>query len=156
MRPLYLTLLCPVIAATAACADRSQRPAQVALAVDGPPLAIYGEYAGMQLSGSMDRGAMTGYGEFSLASDNGVFSCEATLNDPPTEKARVRGMMRCTGERKLLFSLRNIGPDQGVGIARETEEGDLMVFFYHASAEEAKRRYPSVKEDIDLARSGAR
>jgi hypothetical protein len=54
----------------------------------------------------------------------------------------------------MLFSLRNIGPDQGVGIARESEDGELLVLFYHASAEEAERRFPSVKNDIERARSG--
>lgn len=140
-----------------ACADRTARgPAVVALAVEGPPLALYGEYAGMRLTGHMDRGCMAGSGALSLEAENGIFACEAAINDPPTEKGRVRGLLRCTGERNMLFSLRNIGPDQGVGIARETEEGDLMVFFYHASREEAKRRYPSVKEDIDRARSARR
>lgn len=145
------------VLALSACADRTVRPpASVALAVDGPPLALYGEYAGMRLTGSLDRTCMAGYGDLSLKAEEGAFSCEATLNDPPTEKGRVRGVLRCDGGRKLLFSLRNVGPDQGVGIAKETEEGDLMVFFYHASVEEAKRRYPSVKEDIGRIRQGRR
>lgn len=159
LRPAFAPALCLAVSALAllilgGCAGRdAQQPAAVALAVDGPPLALYGEYSGMRFAGSMDRACMAGYGALSFEDEAGVFSCEAALDDLPTEKGRVRGLLRCTGERKLLFSLRNIGPDQGVGIARETEEGDLMVFFYHASAEEAKRRYPSVKDDIERARA---
>lgn len=155
--PCLAALLCMIALALPACAgSTASRPASVALAVDGPPLALYGEYAGMRLTGILDRTCMAGYGVLALEAEQGTLTCKADLNDPPTEKGRVRGLLRCDGGRNLLFSLRNIGPDQGVGIARETEEGDLMVFFYHASAEEAKRRYPSVKEDIDQARSGRR
>ncbi len=150
------TLLCLIVLALGGCAGRDARQPTVALAVDGPPLALYGEYAGMRFAGTMDRTCMAGYGTLALKDEAGAFLCEAALDDPPTEKGRVRGLLRCTGERKLFFTLRNIGPDQGVGVARETEQGDLMVFFYHASAEEAKRRYPSVKEDIDRARSKRR
>ena len=156
--PLLMpALLCLLALASGGCAGRdAPYPATVALAVDGPPLALYGEYADMRFAGTMDRTCMAGYGKLAFADEAGAFSCEAALDDPPTEKGRVRGLLRCTGERKLLFTLRNIGPDQGVGVARESEHGDLMVFFYHASAEEAKRRYPSVKEDIDRARSERR
>lgn len=183
-----LTVL-PLLAALflSACAGRDQRQVSaLLLSVDGPPLAVYGEYAGMTLVGSMERTCMVGYGVLVLeqiqpgaaappprqnTTDDALpdierqdpphtggpaFLCEADINDPPTEKARVRGQLRCSGERTMLFSLRNTGPDQGVGVARETDEGDLMVFFYHASAEEAKRRYPSIKKDIDRARSSQR
>lgn len=131
-------------------------PPLVALALDGPQLALAGEYSGMPLEGAMDRSCMAGYGALYLSDSGGVFVCEATIDDPPTEKGRVRGLLKCSGGRNLLFSLRNLGPDQGVGIARETEEGNLMVFFYHASLEEARRRFPSVKDDIDRARTGKR
>lgn len=79
------------------------------------------------------------------------FVCEAKVDAPPTDKARIRGVLQCTGGRNLLFSLRNTGPDQGVGIGKETEDGSLMVLFYHASMAEAHRRFPSVREDILLA-----
>lgn len=182
-----LSIVLPLLAVLtlSACAGRDPRPVStVLLSVDGPPLAIYGEYAGMTLAGTMERTCMAGYGSLvleriqpespaplprpdaadkilpgietqdALHTESLSFLCEAAIDDPPTEKARVRGQLRCSGGRIMLFSLRNIGPDQGVGIARETDEGDLMVFFYHASADEARRRYPSVKKDIDRARSG--
>ena len=143
----------------AACAKNAPAPVPaVALAVDGPQLALAGEYAGMALRGNMDRTCMAGYGSIRLeaAGEGPDFVCEAQLDDPPTEKGRVRGVLRCTGERQMLFSLRNIGPDQGVGVGRENPEGDLMIVFYHASAEEAARRFPEVKADILTARSRGR
>lgn len=78
------------------------------------------------------------------------FICEAKVDAPPTTKARIRGVFACTGGRNILFSLRNTGPDQGVGVGKETEDGSLMVLFYHASMEEARRRFPSVRDDILL------
>lgn len=82
------------------------------------------------------------------------FVCEAKVDAPPTDKARIRGVMECSGGRNILFSLRNIGPDQGVGVGKETQDSSLMILFYHASMEEARRRFPSVREDIRLAQQG--
>jgi len=123
----------------------------VALAVDGPRLAVFGEYEGLSLTGSMDRTCMAGYGSMRLeaAKHTGVaFVCTADINSPPTQKGRVRGVLHCTDNRELLVSLRNIGPDQGVGVGRERPGGDLLILFYHVSPEEAERRFPAVKSDI--------
>jgi hypothetical protein len=83
---------------------------------------------------------------------DGAFVCRAKVDHPPTEKGRIRGVLHCTGERKMLVTLRNIGPDQGVGIGKESENGDLMILFYHAALDEAWRRFPAVKADILAAR----
>jgi len=138
-----------------ACAGKVPAPA-VALAVDGPRLALAGEYEGLRLTGSMDRTCMAGYGSMHLeAVDSGAsFVCTAKIDNPPTQKGRVRGVLHCTGERELLFSLRNIGPDQGVGVGRESPEGNLLILFYHPSLDEAARRFPAVKADILAARAG--
>lgn len=154
-RPALL-LYCASLLLFAGCGGKGGPVPLVALALDGPPLALAGEYAGLALEGVMERRCMAGYGRLELAAvgREESFACEAKVDAPPTEKGRVRGVLRCTGGRKLAFSLRNVGPDQGVGIAREREEGELMVFFYHASLDEARRRYPSVKQDI--ARAAAR
>ena len=106
----------------------------------------------------MERTCMAGYGRLSLktASKGREFSCVADIDDPPTDRGRVRGLLQCTDGRKLLFSLRNTGPDQGVGVAREQEAGDLMLFFYHASKDEAERRFPSVKADFTQAMAAGR
>jgi hypothetical protein len=152
--PGTLLLLCLNLFA---CAGKEPAPAPaVALAVDGPRLALFGEYANMFFTGSMDRTCMAGYGSMRLeAVDSGAaFVCTAEIDSPPTRKGRVRGVLHCTGGRELLFSLRNIGPDQGVGVGRESPEGDLLVLFYHASPDEAARRFPAVKADILAARAG--
>ena len=122
----------------------------VSLAMDGPPLAIAGDYAGMPLEGSMDRTCMTGVGSITIRGekDGREFLCTAKVDAPPTEKGRVRGMLHCTGDRPMAFSLRNLGPDQGLGIAREPDSDAMMIFFYHVSREEAFRRLPGVKDDI--------
>ena len=123
----------------------------VALAMEGPPLAIVGEYEGMPLEGSMDRTCMSGIGSITVRGEDAQgreFLCTAKVDAPPTEKGRVRGAFQCTGERVLAFSLRNLGPDQGLGVAREPGHAGMMVFFYHVSREEAARRLPAVRNDI--------
>ena len=123
----------------------------VALAMEGPPLAIVGEYEGMALEGSMDRTCMSGVGSVTVRGEDAQgreFLCVAKVDAPPTEKGRVRGAFQCTGERVLAFSLRNLGPDQGLGVAREPGHAGMMVFFYHVSREEAARRLPAVQKDI--------
>lgn len=126
----------------------------VALAVDGPPLAVVGEYGSMHLEGSMERAAMTGFGLLSLQGeeDGHEFVCRAEIDSPPTEKGRIPGVLSCTGDKKLIVSLRNLGPDQGVGIAKApVGKKEMLIFFYHSSREEAVRRLPSVKKDIEEA-----
>ena len=130
-----------------------------ALAMEGPPLAIAGEYEGMSLEGSMDRTCMSGFGSITVRGEDSKgreFLCVSNVDSPPTEKGRVRGGLQCTGNRSLAFSLRNLGPDQGLGVAREAGHDSMMVFFYHVSREEAIRRLPSVKEDIAKARQASR
>jgi hypothetical protein len=153
--PGALLLLCLGLCA---CAGKEPvaSPPSVALAVDGPRLALLGEYAGMSLAGSMDRTCMVGYGSMHLeAVDSGAtFVCTAKIDNPPTQRGRVRGVLRCTDGRELFFTLRNIGPDQGVGIGRESPEEGLLILFYHVSSDEAARRFPGVKADILAARAG--
>ena len=123
--------------------------------MDGPPLAIVGEYSGLALTGNMDRSCMVGHGTLSLrATEPGrEFACTAEMDEMPTEKGRVRGLLRCADGRRMPFSLRNTGPDQGVGVGRDAKDGDLLLLFYHSSAEEAARRFPAVKEDLERARA---
>ncbi len=283
--PLARCLLPPAAACLlllSACAGREQPfvPPATALAMEGPPLAIIGEYAGMRLEGYMDRGCMTGYGRIGLravsptrqgdlavdilpveapseeeqtketpqakrpsppppltlnsyplqagpstnepqaaapgqeiarsqtpqmppanspglladarrsANGNKIlrlpayptqekdaapkpalsqasnakikkkkeavpggseFICKSDVDAPPTEKGRIRGLLLCSGDRSILFSLRNIGPDQGVGVGKDTQTNALMVLFYHTSIEEARRRFPAVQADIRKA-----
>ncbi|MDR1686311.1 MAG: hypothetical protein LBR82_07735 [Desulfovibrio sp.] len=84
-----------------------------------------------------------------------AFACSAKLDVLPDRKARVNGTLECTSGRRMAFSLRNLGPDQGLGIARESQEGGLMVFFYHAAESEAKRRLPQILAEMESLRAGA-
>lgn len=155
---LFLPAAAFLALALAACGGKSPAPRVVALALDGPPLSLAGDYAGMRLEGEMERTCMAGVGHIALraAEPEQVFVCEADIDAPPTEKARVRGVFECSGGRHISFMLRNIGPDQGVGIARESREGGLMVFFYHPSAEEARRRLPEALADMAKADASRR
>ena len=153
MRYLQLTTLLLLCFSLFACAGKESSPASVrepsvALAVDGPRLALAGEYEGLSFTGSMDRTCMAGYGSMQLEDSGAAFVCTAEIDSPPTSKGRVRGVLRCTDGRELFFSLRNLGPDQGVGVGRENPGGALLILFYHASAEEAARRFPAVKAEI--------
>lgn len=147
VRALIFLGFCLLLAGCASGQGDGRVPS-VALAMDGPPLFVIGEYSGMKLTGSMDRTCMAGYGKLTLQGEAPDFICGAEMDAPPGPKGRVRGMLQCGGDKKLLFSLRNLGPDQGVGIARESEHSDLMVLFYHSSEEEAVRRFPSIAADI--------
>lgn len=181
MRHVVLLLSALMVLCIYGCAGRNGNGTpSVPLAVDGPPLAVYGEYMGMILEGTLDRAGMVGYGILELQSAEGQgvspavlagsppqapnsgisrdmadnsFLCRAIIKEAPTEKGRVRGLLACTGDRQLPFSLRNLGPDQGVGIAKEAAHDDLMIFFYHPSKEEAQRRFPQVAQDILAARA---
>ncbi|MDR1946225.1 MAG: hypothetical protein LBQ51_03560 [Desulfovibrio sp.] len=169
-------------------------------ALTGPPLHIAGEYSGMSLEGTMDRGCMAGVGTLNLRAvktvekgkkdetgdgvgprdevgpgdgvdpgegagagegigpNGGVgaeFTCSGKVDAPPDRKARVNGVLECTSGRRMAFSLRNLGPDQGLGIARETREDTLMVFFYHAAESEAKRRLPEILSEMEIIRAAA-
>ena len=137
------------------CASKPASPG-IAYSLNGPPLAIAGEFAHIGLVGEMDRTCMVGIGTIHLESTVPEIPlvCEGRLNVPPTEKGRIRGILDCSQGLVMLFTLRNLGPDQGVGIARPVEGQDTMVFFYHASPDEAQRRLPEVLNDM-AAISGA-
>ena len=104
----------------------------------------------------MDRTCMAGVGNITLRGerDGQEFLCTGTIDSPPTPKGRIPGIFTCSGNQALGFALRNLGPDQGLGIARASEDAALMIFFYHVSHEEAVRRFPSVQNDINTALAG--
>ncbi|MDR2076407.1 MAG: hypothetical protein LBP61_05690, partial [Desulfovibrio sp.] len=64
---------------------------------------------------------------------------------------RVHGLLLCSDQTSLLFTLRNLGPDQGFAVGRSPASSDLLVFFYHPSPEEAARRFPEIFSDIRQA-----
>lgn len=130
------------------------REPSVAYSFDGPPLYIRGVLEDTALVGRMDRYMMVGIGKISVESTDPAlpFQCEATLDSPPTEKGRIRGLMNCDNNEIIYFTLRNLGPDQGVGVGTVHKKAKEMVIFYHPSDEEAIRRLPEVREDIRQAR----
>ena len=126
----------------------------IAYALDGPALFMRGEYDNTPVKGTLDRSIMVGVGSirFELGESPDILVCEGTLNTPPSENGRVRGVAPCENGQVLLFTLRNLGPDQGVGIGRITDKDNPVIVFFHASDEEAARRFPEVLQDIHKAR----
>ena len=155
MKPLRRVLALAALLALAlmaglgGCASKNASSG-VAYSLNGPRLAIAGEFAQIGLSGEMDRTCMVGIGKIEIESTvpDFPFYCAGSLSVPPTEKGRIRGILDCSEGMVMLFTLRNLGPDQGVGIARPVEDTGTMIFFYHASAEEARRRLPEVLNDM--------
>ncbi|MDR1488883.1 MAG: hypothetical protein LBS65_00120 [Desulfovibrio sp.] len=154
LTPAVLTLFLTLFA----CAAREAPPPTVRQSLTGPSLHIAGEYAGLVISGEMDRSCMVGFGKISLRARDkeapgAEFACQGDIDSPPIDKGRVRGTLECDSGRRFAFSMRNLGPDQGIGIGREKPEGDLLLFFYHSAQNEAERRFPEIKAEMDEIRS---
>jgi hypothetical protein len=121
-------------------------------ALSGPPLALIGRYGDLDLEGTLDRACMAGVGALEIHSlPFGDFACTAALDAPPNEKGRIKGRLACSNQTTFLFTMRNLGPDQGFAVGRSLASPDLLVFFYHPSAEEAARRFPEIFSDLDRA-----
>ena len=162
VRNKALLLLC--LALLAGCAGKGAQPepgsAGVpaplplaplgAYALDGPPLFIVGEYKGKALEGTMDRHVMVGLCNMEMHGTDKAqcFFCESRVNAQPTEKGRIRGVLDCTEGVMLLFTLRALGPDQGIAVGRAEVKGETLVLFFHSSKEEAERRFPEVKRTV--------
>lgn len=153
----------------------------IMLALDGPPLAIAGEAGDERFEGAMTRECMAGTGTFSIRSSERELFCDGRVDGGPGPKGRIRGIADCDDGSRLLFTLRNLGADQGLGIGRfvpgerpneqpdeqrGAEHGEAgmeyapqpdylgmepLIFFYHPWDEEARRRLVPVKRDIRQA-----
>lgn len=148
---IFLILLLPC-----ACASPRQEGASAFIyAMEGPPLAVTGKLGDLVLDGNMERGAMAGFGKLDMHTRfiDDALVCTAQFDSPPNEKNRVKGILRCENMPPMFVTIRNLGPDQGVGIGRSENEAEdrLLVFFYHPSREEAERRLPEVVSDIQKA-----
>lgn len=137
----------------AGCAHGPGEGGGTGYALEGPSLAIVGEYKGMPLEGAMERHVIVGIGKMEIRSVDRTrgFFCEARIKSPPQEDLRIRGVLLCAEGQTLAISMRPLGPDQGVGIGRQETDEDLLVFFFHPSKEEAVRRFPQVHKDIRIA-----
>ncbi len=162
-RTACLLLLCLFCSLNAGCALKGTADENAGrdfaftfYALDGPELAVVGEYGGIWVEGALERRAMVGMGSLRLEGD---LACDGRFDTQPTEKGRVRGVLECAGNRQIYVTLRTLGPDQGLGIGREARsEGDradtdMLVLFFHPSREEALRRLPAVLLDIEAARA---
>ncbi len=151
-RIILLALCATCMAFLSGCA--SSRGGTVNFATEGPELFVIGEYKGKELQGSLERKVLIGLGSMTLnATGKGGFTCTAKFNSPPQPNLRVRGVLLCEGFEPLGVTINPLGPDQGLGVARQAEDEDLMVFFFHPSEEEARLRFPQVKKQIEEARA---
>ncbi|MCC8193593.1 MAG: hypothetical protein LIP28_02980 [Deltaproteobacteria bacterium] len=144
---VFLFLLCAGLAGCGAHYTPSIR-----LALDGPPLHVAMRDDASAWFGLMDRGCMAGFGTITLHGDG--TTCQGQMDHPANDKGRLYADLLCTTGDTMTLVIRNLGPDQGMGLARinpEEKDGRQMTLFYHPSAEEAKRRLAEVRAEIAAA-----
>lgn len=149
-RALGLALFC---LGAGGCAAQ-QSPPSVRLALDGPPLFI--AVSGDSLTnGVMDRGCLAGHGAVSLRNERTGVVCEGMMDSPASDKGRMYAELNCTNGDTLILALRNLGPDQGLGVGRvitsssgQKEQGERLSLFYHPCEDEAGRRLEQVAKDM--------
>lgn len=152
-----LRVCLPVLFLFLAGCGSVQGPHAVRLALDGPPLPIAADKNGTPLRGVMDRGCMAGTGRMTLADKERGVTCTGAMDAPADEKARLHIDLLCDNGETVSVIMRNLGPDQGVGVGRINETNERLFLFYHPSKEEAERRLARIKDDIEqaLARKAA-
>ncbi len=163
-----------LLAALAGCSAPQKIMPVPLYALDGPPLAIIAEYGGEHYEGSMTRTALVGSGSFELFGTFSGQTCQGDVDSPPNDRGRIHAALKCSDGRIMLLSLRNIGPDQGVGVGRFVkpeefkerqekqaggeknsplpvveEDGNFMTVFYHPWLEEARRRFPELRREME-------
>lgn len=124
-------------------------PPSVRLALDGPELVLVGELDGRAYEGAMDRHAMAGVGALTLHEQGTSIVCRGSIDRPASQKGRLYVELSCSDGRSLPLILRNLGPDQGMGIGRFEGQSERMTLFYHPSASEAKRRLEQLRHELD-------
>ena len=147
--------LCLLFAASAlfsGCAP--QGTPSTLLSLDGPPLPILGTLDNAPLRGVMDRSCLAGVGSVALnlpGKTGGTIFCKGIMDQPGNEKGRLYVELACDDGSAVVLALRNLGPDQGMGIGRHGATGDRITLFYHPSEDEALRRLARVREDLARA-----
>lgn len=152
---LFLTLF------LSACGHAASPPS-VKLALEGPPLFIRAVLepagnagagnSGTQFGGYMERSCMAGVGHLTLSDLQSGFFCEGEMDSLPSEKGRLHAELLCSDGRSLNILLRNLGPDQGIGIGRLDGDTGTLELFYHPSEGEAMRRLTSFRAELTEAR----
>lgn len=123
----------------------------VRLAMDGPPLLIAVQSGARAMSGAMDRSCMAGVGDILLYDRHANISCQGYMDRPANDKGRIYADLTCSDGDAVTFVMRNLGPDQGMGIGTFKDKGEQMVMFYHPCEDEAFRRLGQLRADIDAA-----
>lgn len=157
IRPAFLL---PFALILAGCAP--SHGSSIRLALDGPPLAVVmrseGQTGHSGWSGLMDRGCMAGVGTIALRGTDGV-TCRGEMDHPANEKGRLYADLACDNGKTIVVVFRNLGPDQGMGVARldpDDEAGEQATLFFHPSREEAERRLGEVRAEVASALAAKR
>lgn len=140
-------LACLCLVCVTGCAGST--PPSVRLALDGPELVLAGELGGRAYEGLMDRHAMAGVGALALHEQGTGIVCRGSIDMPASQKGRLYVELTCSDGRSLPLILRNLGPDQGMGIGRFEGQSGRMTLFYHPCASEAKRRLEQLRHELD-------
>ena len=143
----FFAILCLTLLGSG-CATSSNTPPASATsfeqmggyALDGPDFMVVADLSGLPLQGTMQRKAMVGVGKLKLYSTDEPPSliCESAINMRPNEKRRVRGILDCNDGNIILFTLRPLGPDQGLGIGTSANASDVP----HPEKGESSRNQP--------------
>lgn len=128
----------------------------IRLALDGPPLRIVAEGDTQTFAGGMDRDCMAGLGGMIVYNRRADVSCQGRMDRPATDKGRLYISLECSNGDILTFVMRNLGPDQGMGLGRVNETGEQLLLFYHPCEDEARRRLEQLKADIAVAKEEKR
>lgn len=152
MRARLLALL--LVSGLAGCGGGAAAHS-IRLALDGPPLAVAMRGERTTWSGSMDRNCMAGVGAVTVHNAAGT-TCSGVMDHPANDKGRLHADLACSNGETVSLVFRNLGPDQGMGLARINKTGEVAALFYHPSADEARRRLEGVMADIAAAREEKR
>ena len=144
---LFLAVL-PSLALTG-CAGTSTPT--IRLALDGPPLLVAAKGETRVMSGAMDRSCMAGVGGILLYDRQSGLSCQGQMDRPANDKGRMYIDLACSNGDTITFVMRNLGPDQGMGIGRFDNTDESVTMFYHPCEDEAVRRLDQLREDIGAA-----
>lgn len=94
---------------------------------------------------------MAGFGSMLLQNREAGLSCRGAMDHPANDKGRLYIELECDNGDVIHVVMRNLGPDQGMGVGRINETGDRITLFYHPSEDEARRRLKQLQNDIALA-----
>jgi hypothetical protein len=123
----------------------------VHLALEGPPLVVAAKVGNRYFEGSMERSGMAGVGIITLREEATGAEFRGSLDAPASPKGRLYVVLSCAQDaRTLHLVLRNLGPDQGMGIGRLSDGETRMILFYHPGRADAWRRLAQLRAELDV------